>query len=64
MPFAAKRILVVFFALFFAVACGQKGPLFLPGDTSSIRMTAPPQAEQEQDDEEDEDEDIPQTNNK
>ena len=40
--------------------CGQKGPLFLPGDPSTIRSTTPPQQQQPaQDSEEDEDDDVP-----
>jgi predicted small lipoprotein YifL len=43
-------------ALLLLAGCGQKGPLYLPGDTSSIRTTVPPQQStvEEEDDEENE----------
>ena len=41
-------------ALVFASACGQKGPLFLPGDPSQINTEVPRTAE-DQDDEDDDD---------
>lgn len=47
------------------VACGQKGPLFLPGDSSQISTTVPvqlPSPPEAVDEEEDED-DEPEINN-
>jgi predicted small lipoprotein YifL len=41
--------------------CGQKGPLFLPGDPSTIRSTTP-QQQPVQESEEDEDDDVPTSN--
>ena len=38
--------------------CGQKGPLFLPGDPSTIRSTTP-QQQPAPESEEDEDDDVP-----
>ncbi len=55
-----KRLLLALFALtsvFVVAGCGQSGPLYLPGDPSTIQ-TAPPQPEEpQQDDDEEDDED-------
>jgi predicted small lipoprotein YifL len=59
-----KQLVVLLLSFAFLAACGQKGPLFLPGDPSAIRTTTPQQqqpAEENEDDDEDEDE-IPITN--
>ena len=51
--------LVLLPALFFAAGCGQKGPLYLPGDPSTIKTDVPRQdvsRAEEEDDEEDEEE--------
>lgn len=48
-------------ALLFAAGCGQKGPLYLPGDPSEIKMDIPPQ-DQTQTAEDEEDEDDEQEN--
>jgi predicted small lipoprotein YifL len=55
------RILLAFLACtLLTVACGQKGPLYLPGRTSTIESMVPEQQpatpeESEEDDDEDED---------
>ena len=47
------------FSLLLIAACGQKGPLFLPGDTNQISTSMPdqqqplPVEEEEEDDEDD-----------
>jgi len=47
------RPAVAFFtALLLLAGCGQKGPLYLPGDTSSIRTTVPQQQPAEEEDDE------------
>jgi len=47
-------------ALLFATGCGQKGPLYLPGDPSEIKTDVPRQnegqTEEDEEDEEDEEE--------
>ena len=48
--------LALLLALLFAAGCGQKGPLYLPGNPSEIKTDVPPQ-EQNQDEQDDEDED-------
>ena len=50
-----RYFLSLLLALFFLVGCGQKGPLYLPGDPSTIRTDVPRQ-EQSQPEENDEDE--------
>ena len=54
-----RLLIAVITCLFFSVACGQKGPLFLPGSPSAIRTTIAeqqpaPVAESEDDDEDEE----------
>jgi predicted small lipoprotein YifL len=45
----------VILSLLFAVGCGQKGPLYLPGDPSAVKTDIPaqPAGEQESNEEED-----------
>jgi len=52
------RLLIAFITcLFFSVACGQKGPLFLPGSPSMIQTAVPdPQPAPVEESEEDEEE--------
>ncbi len=54
-------------SLAFVAACGQQGPLFLPGSPSEIQSAVQEQqaatAEASEDDDEDDDEDDEQTNN-
>ena len=51
----SSRFIAIFLTALLAVAGGgQKGPLYLPGNTSTIRTTVPPQqapAEEEEDEE-------------
>lgn len=53
------RIAIVLLSTFVLAGCGQKGPLFLPGDPSAVHTTTPQQGspQTEESDEEDEDED-------
>lgn len=45
---------IALISIFIIAACGQKGPLFLPGNPSEIRPE-PPEQEQDEEDEDDED---------
>ena len=51
------QLLIVLCSLV-AAGCGQKGPLYLPGDPSAIKtqVPAPQQSQQEEQDEEEEEE--------
>jgi predicted small lipoprotein YifL len=50
-----RPAIAVLTALLMLSGCGQKGPLYLPGDTSSIRTTVPTQQTPgEEEDDEDE----------
>ena len=55
-----SRIVLVFFAcILLTAACGQKGPLYLPGQSSTIESMVPeqqPATAEESEDEEDEEE--------
>ena len=61
-----KQIVLLILTFAFLSACGQKGPLFLPGDPSQVRTTMPqqqqPQTEENEEDEEDEEDEVPTTN--
>jgi|GEM_PF-643839 len=54
-----KRIAVALLATFVFAGCGQKGPLFLPGDPNAVRLSTPPQENAEVDEDRDEDDDTP-----
>jgi predicted small lipoprotein YifL len=57
----SSRFIAIFLTALLAVAgCGQKGPLYLPGNTSAIRTTVPPQ-QAPAEDEEDEESEAPPT---
>jgi predicted small lipoprotein YifL len=57
----SSRFIAIFLTALLAVAgCGQKGPLYLPGDTSAIRTTVPLQ-QAPAEDEEDEESEAPPT---
>lgn len=56
MQILMKRFVFLSLTLLFVVACGQKGPLYLPGDPSSIYSATPPQQQQSTEEEDDEDE--------
>ena len=53
-----KRIVLALLSTIILAGCGQKGPLFLPGDPNAVRTTTPQQGSQaaEENDEDDEDE--------
>jgi predicted small lipoprotein YifL len=62
-PIKTSNAVLAIGALLLTSACGQKGPLFLPGDPSEIRTEVPPQQAQPApaeavEDEDDEDEDF------
>lgn len=57
MHHSTKYLVLVLLSLAFLAACGQKGPLFLPGDPSAVRSAIPPQQQQTEESEADEDED-------
>lgn len=67
MPDRTLAIASVLTLLALLVACGQKGPLFLPGDPSQISTTIPSQpaprgqADDQPDDEESDDDGNPET---
>ncbi len=46
-------LLTFLFASFLAAGCGQKGPLFLPGDPSEIREAAQQASDTDEDEERD-----------
>ena len=51
-------------AVLLVAGCGQKGPLYLPGDPSTIKTDIPPQDERqtEEDDDEEDDDESPENN--
>ena len=53
----SRYSLVLLLVLLFAAGCGQKGPLYLPGNPSQIKTDVPRQDEsQTEEDDEDDDE--------
>jgi len=53
----SRYVLVILVAFLFAAGCGQKGPLYLPGDPSEIKTDVPnPEQSQPQEDDQDDDE--------
>jgi len=58
---SVKYFIILLLSLMFLAACGQKAPLFLPGNTNEIRPVTPPQ-QQAPDNEEDDEDEIPITN--
>ena len=58
MQIALTRIIIALLTTIVLAGCGQKGPLFLPGDPSTVRTATPQQSTQpaEERDEDDEDE--------
>ncbi len=56
----SRYSLVLLLALLFAAGCGQKGPLYLPGNPSQIKTDVPRQDEgqTEEDDEDDAEEEA------
>ncbi len=60
----SRYSLALLLALLFAAGCGQKGPLYLPGDPSEIKTNVPRQdASQAEEDDEDEEEEELRDNN-
>lgn len=57
-----EPVSVLLLALLFAAGCGQKGPLYLPGDPSEIKTELPRQdasrTEEKEDDEEEDEEEL------
>jgi predicted small lipoprotein YifL len=51
-----SQIILLLLSFVFLPACGQKGPLFLPGDPSSLQSIPPASELQELSEEDDEDE--------
>jgi predicted small lipoprotein YifL len=55
----SKSLVIILFSLLLIAACGQKGPLFLPGDSNQISTSMPeqqqsvPVEEENKDDEDD-----------
>ena len=43
MSISSRFIAIFLTALLVVAGCGQKGPLYLPGNTRTIRTTVPPQ---------------------
>ena len=57
MRHSLKIICALFFSLSAVTGCGQKGPLFLPGDPSAVKTDIPAQPAPEQEPKEEDDED-------
>lgn len=60
-----KSLVIFLFSLLLIAACGQKGPLFLPGDTNQISTSMPDQQQPlpvEEEDEDDEDDPVTRLN--
>lgn len=56
----SNRFAAIFLTALLAVAgCGQKGPLYLPGNTSTIRTTVPPSQPPSEEEDEQENEAPP-----
>ena len=51
------RIAIALLATFVLAGCGQKGPLFLPGDPSAVRTNTPQQSSPQTEDSDEDDED-------
>lgn len=62
----SKSLVIFLFSLLLIGACGQKGPLFLPGDTNQISTSMPAQqttpVEQVEEDKDDEDDPVTRLN--
>jgi len=64
-----SSIVIIMLSFLFLSACGQKGPLFLPGNPSSLQSIPSAeelqrQAEEDADNEKEEDKEAPNINNK
>ncbi len=49
-------------ALLLVAGCGQKGPLYLPGNPSAIKTDTPPQDERQAEEDEDQEDESSETN--
>jgi len=56
----SRYFLSLLLVLFLAAACGQKGPLYLPGNPSEIKSDVPSQDQSQTEDDEEEEEEKPQ----
>ena len=57
----SKSLVIFLFSLLLIAACGQKGPLFLPGDSNQISTSMPEQQQSvpvEEDEDDDEDDPV------
>ena len=54
-----KFVVLILMSVFALSACGQKGPLFLPGDPSEIRSVSQEGQPRAQNGEEEDDDDTP-----
>ena len=52
----SRYFLSLLLALFFTAGCGQKGPLYLPGNPSEIKSDVPNQDQSQAEDNEEEEE--------
>lgn len=52
------RCTIVLLAAMFVVACGQKGPLYLPGNPSEMKTEVPASDPEKVDNEDDEEDDY------
>jgi len=60
-----KSLVIFLFSMLLIAACGQKGPLFLPGDTNQISTSMPEQQQSvpvEEEDKDDEDDPVTRLN--
>ena len=55
----ALRAIAALFLLMFLIGCGQSGPLFIPGDPSSIEVQPDAQGATEADEDDDESDGAP-----
>lgn len=51
-----RALLILLFSILFIAGCGQKGPLFLPGNTNEVSTTIPRQQADNENEDEEEDE--------
>jgi predicted small lipoprotein YifL len=52
-----KAAIILLSSLLYVAGCGQKGPLFLPGNTNEVSTSIPKQSSREDEDEKDKDKD-------
>ena len=56
MAIRIRWLAAIILSLMLTAACGQKGPLFLPGNPSEIQSDVPRQAQSDEEEEDTEDE--------